>query len=347
MTQPFEATLAQIEANVDGFVDAVFASLDTEFFIMPKGPDFVEYPRFEAGYEALKKATKGFDDLDPDTIFAAVQQKPVALIVLRTMLGFTPPEWAAVASMQSGVEVTHGAARSLDRDIRKHAGGGYNFTPLRAQRTLALIQAACQLLEKGCPEVPEGRIHRLNMADSRSGKESLMSVANMGIPYPMLLYERFLGRPFAAHRDSVSDEVGDILESKCEDVFSAHGVTYRKTKRAEKVPCFDPVPDFFIPSEFSPAAVIEAKIANDDGTARDKVSRIMNIAHRADEHRGEGKYDYEVIAVISGPGFGVRRELMKGLLMATKGKVFTPRHLYKLVECTRIGEYVTKQGKQQ
>jgi hypothetical protein len=29
----------------------------------------------------------------------------------------------------------------------------------------------------------------------------------------MLLYERFLGRPFAGHRDSVSELVGDSLES--------------------------------------------------------------------------------------------------------------------------------------
>jgi len=37
----------------------------------------------------------------------------------------------------------------------------------------------------------------------------------------MLLYERFLGRPFAGHRDSVSELVGDSLESVIEDVLSA------------------------------------------------------------------------------------------------------------------------------
>jgi hypothetical protein len=33
-------------------------------------------------------------------------------------------------------------------------------------------------------------------------------------------YERFLGRPFAGHRDSVSELVGDIVESAIEDVVS-------------------------------------------------------------------------------------------------------------------------------
>jgi hypothetical protein len=48
----------------------------------------------------------------------------------------------------------------------------------------------------------------------------------------MLLYERFLGRPFAGHRDSVSELVGDVMESAIEDVLSAAGISYRKTKRA-------------------------------------------------------------------------------------------------------------------
>jgi hypothetical protein len=41
-----------------------------------------------------------------------------------------------------------------------------------------------------------------------------------GVPYAMLLYERFLGRPFAGHRDSVSEIVGDSLESAIEDVLA-------------------------------------------------------------------------------------------------------------------------------
>ena len=37
---------------------------------------------------------------------------------------------------------------------------------------------------------------------------------------------------------------------------------------------FDPFPDFIVPDEFNPQVVIEAKITEDDGTARDKVTRI-------------------------------------------------------------------------
>jgi hypothetical protein len=36
-------------------------------------------------------------------------------------------------------------------------------------------------------------------------------MAAIGAPYAMLLYERFLGRPLAGHRDSVSELVHTIV----------------------------------------------------------------------------------------------------------------------------------------
>ena len=51
---------------------------------------------------------------------------------------------------------------------------------------------------------------------------------------------------------------------------------------------------------------------------------------------------YEVIACIAGRGFGVRREDMKKMLLATRGKVFTMQNLDQLVACTRLREFVTK-----
>ena len=93
----------------------------------------------------------------------------------------------------------------------------------------------------------------------------------------MLLYERFLGRPFAGHRDSVSELVGDILESAIEAQLDNAKISFRKTKRAERVNGFDQAPDFIIPDEFNPEVVIEAKITEDDGTARDKVTRVQHL----------------------------------------------------------------------
>lgn len=56
----------------------------------------------------------------------------------------------------------------------------------------------------------------------------------------------------------------------------------------------------------------------------------------------KGKPEFEVIACIAGRGFGVRREDMKKMLLATRGKVFTLQNLDKLVECSRLKEFRSK-----
>ena len=152
----------------------------------------------------------------------------------------------------------------------------------------------------------------------------------------MLLYERLLGRPFAGHRDSVSELVGDVVEAAVEEVLSREGISYRKTRRAEAIPGFDQTPDFIIPSEFNPRIVIEAKLTEDDGTARDKITRIQHLAELS--RKGQPT-NFQVIACIAGRGFAVRKQDMRKLLLATQGKAFTLRTLDKLVDYTSLKEF--------
>lgn len=151
----------------------------------------------------------------------------------------------------------------------------------------------------------------------------------------MLLYERFLGRPFASHRDSVSELVGEVVEGAIKDVLSAAKVSFRESKRAERITGFDQAPDFIIPDEFNPVALIEAKLTEDDGTARDKVARVQRLRALRDQTG----HEYDVIACIAGRGFKVRREDMRRLLQATEGKVFTLSTMHLLIDQTRIREY--------
>lgn len=260
------------------------------------------------------------------------------------MLGFTPPEWAYLATQRTDVQIDQGFARALDRKIRLAPLNPLKKGAVTGKRVKALIEAACQLLKEGAPQVGGNKLHRLDKADTKYGKESIRHLTNMGVPYPMLLYERFLGRPFAGHRDSVSELVGDSLESAIEDVLSKGRISYRKTKRAERIPGFDQTPDFIIPSEFNPQILIEAKITEDDGTARDKVTRVQHLGTLSMAGQPPNQPKYEVIACIAGRGFGVRREDMKKLLLATRGKVFTSQNLDRLIKFTRLREFQTKQG---
>lgn len=340
-TFPFEATPEEIAADPEVYVDSVFSCLESEFLVMPKGHGFVEYPDFEDGYETLKTATKGFTMLDPDRIYPIAVSAPLSIIVLRTMLGFTPPEWGYVTTQKTGVPVSQGFIRSLDRKIRMAPQAALNTNGVAKERVKAMVHTACRLLSEGAPAVDIDQLHRLNKADTKQGDTSLKNVSRLGMPYAMLLYERFLGRPFAGHRDSVSDIIGDSLESAIEDVLTREGVSFRKTKRAERIEGFDQTPDFIIPSEFNPRIIIEAKITEDDGTARDKVTRIQHLGELSLVGRTPDNPRYEVIACIGGRGFGVRREDMKKMLLATRGKVFTAKTLDHLVENSQIKRFKT------
>ena len=136
-------------------------------------------------------------------------------------------------------------------------------------------------------------------------------------------------------RDSVSELVGEVVEVAVKNALSDAKISFRETKRAERVPGFDQAPDFIVPDEFTPVALIEAKLTQDDGTARDKVARVQRLRTLRDD---EGK-DYDVIACIAGRGFKVRREDMRRLLQATDGKVFTLTTMHLLIDHTRIREY--------
>ncbi|MFA5903155.1 MAG: hypothetical protein WC836_04425 [Desulfobacula sp.] len=341
-TFPFESTLDEILRDPETYIDSIFSCLESEFLVMPKGTGFVEYPVFERGYEALKAATEGFSKLDPDKVYSLTISEPISIVVLRSMLGFTPPEWGYVTEQRTGIQVTQGFIRSLDRKVRMAPETKLNTNGVMEEPLKAIIKTACQMLSDDVPEVDIKQLHRLNKADTKQGLDSIKNLSRIGVPYAMLLYERFLGRPFAGHRDSVSEIIGDSLESAIEDVLTQSAISFRKTKRAERIDGFDQTPDFIIPSEFNPQIIIEAKITEDDGTARDKVTRIQHLGELSLAGRTINNPKYEVIACIGGRGFGVRREDMKKMIIATRGKVFTAKTLNHLIDCTRLKEFKTK-----
>lgn len=149
MPFPFEVGFDDVRSNLDSYVDAVFGCLESEFLVMPKGKGFVEFPAFEAGHESLKRTTGNFREITSATVASAVFEAPISLIVLRCMLGFTPPEWAYFTSQYTDVKVTQNAARMIDRNIRVAPD-----TPLPGngsateRRVRAMIAAACTFFNR-------------------------------------------------------------------------------------------------------------------------------------------------------------------------------------------------------
>jgi len=344
--RPFELDREELENRIEEMVDATFADLSSEFLLMPTGPGFVRYSEFRAAYEALKRNTGGLRYLSPETVKTALQENSLVFGVLRSVLGMTAPEWAELARSELGSDITQGSARGIDKDCRTFDYYRKMADRNSATKTLgridALIQVAIQYLEKGAPPEQDGVLHRLAKFDTAFGLESLEHAASENVPYAVLLYERYLGRPFATHRDAVSELVGEVMENAVEQRLRDAGVSYRKTGRAERVPGFGQAPDFCIPDEINPAVIIEAKITSDDGTARDKVTRIKELETQRNKHIRDGNSHYEVVACIDGRGFRQRRADMRDLLLRLNGKVFTASTLEHLIASTRIKEFVCR-----
>lgn len=76
--------------------------------------------------------------------------------------------------------------------------------------------------------------------------------------------------------------------------------------------------------------IIEAKLTEDDGTARDKVARIQTLRQYEDERPRAKRRT--IVAVIDGRGFGHRPADLNRMLKACEGHVYTLDELDKLVK---------------
>ncbi|MDY6839480.1 MAG: hypothetical protein SWH78_16060 [Thermodesulfobacteriota bacterium] len=362
MKRPFELDRQELNERLEEMVDITMSDLGSEFMLMPIGKGFLRYEDFRTAYEVLKRQTSAFTHFTEKEIRQALLENSRTLCVLRAILGMTPPEWAELARTECDSDITQGAARSLDKACRDRADhlinmesryqrrfsrykekGGKPVERTKGLRRMEdLVKVAIHHIRLGVTKETEDVIHRLSKFDTRKGLQSLRYAAKENVPYAVLLYERFIGRPFAAHRDAVSELVGEVMENAIEERLRKAGVTYRKTGRAERIPGFGQAPDFCIPDEINPAVVIEAKITSDDGTARDKVARIKELETQRRKHVKTGRPSYEVVACIDGRGFRERREDMRQMLLRLNGKVFTTASLDQLITHTRIRGFVTQ-----
>lgn len=345
MQRPYELTTPELKNRLDEMITATMEELQSQFLVLPKGTNFIEYEDFQDAYEALRRQTNAFAAVTEATVWTALQEDALALVVLRTIIGLNPSEWAAMARSERNSDIKQGYARGLDskcRTNRRLLVAGTSVNSVRTRRVSALIAVAVDYMVQGAPAGAADTVHRLAKVDTAEGLSSLSRVANHDVPYASLLYERYLGRPYASHRDSISSLIGDTMEGAIEEMLARARIGFRKTRRAERIPGFDQAPDFVIPDELNPAVVIEAKIASDDGTARDKVNRIMRLHQISLERKEAGKRSFEVVACIDGRGFGVRREDMRRIIESTEGKVFTLATLDKLIQYTRLREFLPR-----
>ena len=160
-----------------------------------------------------------------------------------------------------------------------------------------------------------------------------------GVPYSALLYQRYVGGVWRQIQDAYSEVKGDkLLEQPIADLLDANGISYYRsdagaTGATVTVQEFgiSPGPDFLLPKE-SPTVLIESKVAEDGGTARDKAARIKNAAEAA---KARGLLP---CAVIDGKGWSERPQALFDIVTATDGRTYSLSTLEHLLEIPEIAE---------
>jgi hypothetical protein len=320
---------------------AVLDTLQSFFIEMPRGKSFCERADFQRGYAVLRRATRKGADLTGDALLAAIAEEPRAWLVLRSIIGTSPGETAYIAVEEAaahGQQLVIDQAHAREIDARAKRGEQLLFDKRPRGRKQqyydellrTVVPLLADVIGRPVPTLPADRVHRLDKLDTAGGHATIAKVLSAGrVPYSELLYERLLGRPYASHRDSVSGIVGRLIENAIEELLDLHGIDGRATRARESVPGFVQAPDFLIPSE-NAKVIIEAKLTEDDGTARDKVARVQTLRQYEDERPRAKRRT--IVAVIDGRGFGHRLPDLNRMLKACEGQVYTLDELDKLVK---------------
>ena len=87
--------------------------------------------------------------------------------------------------------------------------------------------------------------------------------------------------------------------------------------------------------------MIEVRISEDNGTARDKITIVQRLALLSADSEAARKELFQSIACVDGRGFS-RGADIADMILATEGKVSTLRHLRQLVEHTRLSDFATR-----
>ncbi len=153
--------------------------------------------------------------------------------------------------------------------------------------------------------------------DTDDGWSSVQRLAQEGVSYGDLLYERYVNGSWLAVKSAFSEKKGRLIEDAVAEVLRSNRIAFdQEPDSLVRSGVLPSKPDFVLPGVEEPRVTIEAKGADDGGTARDKASRVALVA-RAAEAAG-----MTPMAVIDGVGFR-RRDALLHTLEATHGLTFS------------------------
>lgn len=322
-------TQAAVYAQV---AERVYAHVfQSEFAVVHWREDY-ELATIQTAYDAAHRATRGFVDVSRDRLTEVISETPVTLRVFRLLLGLLVPEFVEACTLAARrfevARVTQSAVENAERDGRISTA---------AARTCANVIDAVMTgtLFADVPVTGELRL-KIDKPDTAQRWKTVQEYAAKGVPLAVLLHQRAYGGAFRQVLDATSTRRGDLLENPVEELFQREGIPYCRTgahNQAETAQRFGltirPAPDFVVFDSRSGAlrAVLECKMANDGGTARDKAARYRAL--RAEAQRLGG---VPLFAVLAGRGWRRTADALGPVIRDTDGRTFGLANLTSMLE---------------
>lgn len=307
----------------------IFADVAREAYVPHLAPDFAyingapfyERPYFAEVYASAETLTNAFVEVGVDRLAAAVTADPRVLLVFRTILGLTRDEFAHSLQLVSeplGEPKISGS--KLDSMERKG-------TAVTGRQAALIATTISQIMDGSLFGEPGGDLRRKQeKLDTSEGWASVEPLAREGVPYLDFLHQRHYGGSFRQVLDATSSRRGDLIEVAVERLFESAGVPYVRTgshNQGDIQERFEirvtPAPDFVVfDNAGNLRAMLECKLVNDGGTARDKALRFERL--RTESIRLGG---IPLLAVLGGMGWARVNDTLGPVVRDTDGRVFT------------------------
>lgn len=301
--------------------------LTPQFHAVPWGASLHERDAFRTAYQSAYALTEGFTKTSESDLLTVLEADPRTLVAFRLILGYTTAELSAALALID-VATSKAVIEALERERGK-------MTPARRAVLAGVAKAVTGVIERDLFALddslpPEDFKSRLDKIDTEDGWASVQRAAAGGIDYGDLLYERYVDGSWLAVRSAYSEKKGRLIEDAVADLLTEAKIAFDQSpEKLVREGLLPSKPDFVLPNVDDPKVTLEAKGADDGGTARDKAARIVAVATAA-EAQG-----WTPMAVIDGNGWK-RRDALVQTLEATHGLTFSLANLDLILQVPEV-----------
>lgn len=317
---------------------SIFAQVAREAYVPHLAPDFAyinEAPFYERRYfadvyDAAAAATEDFTVVTERHLAQVIRDDPRTLLVFRTILGLTKDEFAhSTLLVAEALDQKQLPASKVD-SMEKRG------TTLTEDQATVVAATLTQVIDGSLFGDPGGDLRRKqDKLDTRQGWPSVQRLATAGVSYADFLHQRHYGGAFRQVLDATSSRRGKLIEDAVAQLFLDNEVPFVRTGSHNQGDIADrfeitvaPVPDFVVfDASDTLRAMLECKLVNDGGTARDKALRFERLRTEALRLGG-----IPLLAVLGGMGWTRVNDTLGPVVRDTDGRVFTLSTLPQMLE---------------